>query len=151
MAGKAPSPWRFSVSLKYCHHKVTMDTKEISDKLSKAIVESAIEVHRILGPGLLESAYEIALCRELEIREIEYQRQVSLPLKYKGANLDVAYRLDILVEGLIILEIKSVERLERIYQAQPLSYLKLSDTWLGFLLNFNAPLMKNGIKRLVNG
>jgi len=128
-----------------------MNDRERSDRLSKVVVESAIEVHKFLGPGLLESAYETALSRELQIRGVSVVRQTVLPLIYKGEVLDTAYRLDLLVEHLVIVEIKSIERLQRIHEAQLLNYLKLSNLWLGLLLNFNAPLMKNGIKRLVNG
>lgn len=120
------------------------------DKFSKEIIGAAIEVHRNLGPGLLESAYEECLCRELFIRHLNFERQKPLPLSYKGAKLDCGYRLDIVVEGLVILELKAVDRIEPIHEAQLLTYLKLSNLKLGILINFNVPILKNGIKRIVN-
>ena len=133
------------------NHKVTKDTKLNSDILSKKIVGAAIEVHRHLGPGLLESAYEQALCYELSIRNIDFERQKQIPAIYKGINLDCGYRLDILVDGLVIVELKAVMQLDPLFEAQLLTYLKISQLWLGMLLNFNVPVMKYGIKRIVNG
>ena len=121
------------------------------DKLSKEIIGAAIEVHRYLGPGLLESAYEECLCRELAIREITFERQKPLAVSYKGVKLDCGCRLDVVVGGLIILELKAVDQVESIHEAQLLTYLKLSDLKLGILINFNVPLLKDGIKRIVNG
>ena len=121
------------------------------DKLSKEIIGAAIEVHRYLGPGLLESAYEECLCRELAIREITFERQKPLAVSYKGVKLDCGYRLDVVVGGLIILELKAVDQVESIHEAQLLTYLKLSDLKLGILINFNVPLLKDGITRIVNG
>ena len=121
------------------------------DKLSKEIIGAAIEVHRHLGPGLLESAYEECLCRELAIREITFERQKPLAVSYKGVKLDCGYRLDVVVGGLIILELKAVDQVESIHEAQLLTYLKLSDLKLGILINFNVPLLKDGITRIVNG
>ena len=118
--------------------------------LSNKIIGAAIEVHRVLGPGLLESAYEECLCRELSLRDIKFERQKSLPVAYKGVNLDCGYRLDILVEQLVILELKAVSRIEPIHEAQLLTYLKLAGLKLGLLLNFNVPVMKSGIRRIVN-
>lgn len=115
------------------------------------MVDAAVEVHRELGPGLLESAYERALCHELSLRNIAYKRQVELNIGYKGVVLGPAYRLDIVVDNLIILELKTVTKIEPIHEAQLLSYLRLSEKWLGFILNFNVPVMKQGIKRMVNG
>ncbi len=120
------------------------------DALSNKIIGAAIEVHRVLGPGLLESAYEECLCRELSLRDIKFERQKSLPVAYKGVNLDCGYRLDILVEHLVILELKAVSRIEPIHEAQLLTYLKLAGLKLGLLLNFNVPVMKSGIRRIVN-
>ncbi|MEA2083542.1 MAG: GxxExxY protein [Thermodesulfobacteriota bacterium] len=120
------------------------------DALSNKIIGAAIEVHRVLGPGLLESAYEECLCRELSLRDIKFERQKSLPVAYKGVKLDCGYRLDILVEQLVILELKTVNRIEPIHDAQLLTYLKLADLKLGLLLNFNVPVMKAGIRRIVN-
>ena len=131
------------------NHKDTKDTKR-SDELSNRIIGAAIEVHRILGPGLLESAYEECLCRELTLQNILFERQKSLPVTYKGIYLDCGYRLDILVEKLVIVELKTVEHIEPIHEAQLLTYLKLPDLWLGLLMNFNVPVLKEGIRRIVN-
>ena len=126
------------------------DIKVKAHRLSRTIVDAALDVHKILGPGLLESAYEAALERELQLRGLAVARQVPLPLNYKGVTLETAYRIDLLVDNLVVIEIKAVERLEKIHEAQLLSYLKLSSRWLGLLLNFNVPLLKQGIKRMVN-
>jgi len=107
-------------------------------------------VHRALGPGLLESAYEACLVYELASKNLKIERQKSLPIKYKGIQLDCGYRIDLLVEDKIIVEIKAVERLEPIHEAQLLSYLKLSGLEIGLLINFNVKILKNGIRRLVN-
>ena len=120
------------------------------DELSNKIIGSAIEVHRHLGPGLLESAYEECLCREFAINNIAFERQKPLPINYKGINLDCGYRLDLVVEKLVIVELKAIEQIEAIHQAQLLTYLKLSNLKLGLLINFNVPVLKDGIKRLVN-
>lgn len=132
------------------NHKGTKSTKERSNDLSKMIVEAAIEVHRLLGPGLLESAYEEALCHELNLRRIPFERQKSMPLSYKGIKLNCGYRLDLLVDGLVVIELKAVERMEPIFEAQLLTYLKLTELWLGMLLNFNVLVMRRGIRRIVN-
>jgi GxxExxY protein len=120
------------------------------DSLSKEIIGAAIEVHRHLGPGLLESAYEHCLCRELSVRGIAFQQQLPLPIRYKGELLDCGYRLDIVVDSLVIVELKAVDALESIHNAQLLTYLKLSGCRLGLLLNFNVPVLRRGIKRIVN-
>ena len=120
------------------------------NKLSGQIIGAAIEVHTNLGPGLLESAYEECLCHELLLRKLSYERQKPLPLSYKGINLDCGYRLDVVVENAIILELKACEQIEPIHKAQLLTYLKLSDLKLGLLLNFHVPVMKDGVVRLVN-
>lgn len=120
------------------------------NRLSRQVVDAAIAVHKRLGPGLLESAYEACLCQELASRGIPFQRQASLPIEYDGVRLECGYRLDVVVAGVIILELKSVEQVLPIHQAQLLSYLKLSQLPLGLLLNFNVPLMKQGITRLAN-
>ena len=117
--------------------------------LSKEIIGAAIEVHKALGPGLLESAYEICLERELIIRGLTVKRQVSLPLIYKDIRCDIGYRVDLLVENKVIIEIKSVEALNDVHIAQVLTYLKLSQCKLGLLINFNVKLLKDGLKRLV--
>ncbi|HOV87909.1 MAG TPA: GxxExxY protein [Syntrophobacteraceae bacterium] len=120
------------------------------DRFSHKIIGAAIEVHRVLGPGLLESAYEECLCRELSIQEIPYERQKPLPICYKTIVLDCGYRLDLVVAGKVIVELKAVERLDAIHEAQLLTYLKLSSLKLGILINFNVPVLKQGIKRMVN-
>jgi GxxExxY protein len=123
-----------------------MDINQLSNK----IIGAAIEVHRTIGPGLLESAYEKCLCRELTLRTISFESQVPLPLVYKGEKLDCGYQMDLVVENAIILELKSCEKIEPIHQAQLLTYLKLSGLKLGLLLNFNVPVMRDGITRIVN-
>jgi len=115
------------------------------------IVDAAIEVHRVLGPGLLESAYEEALCHELNLRGITFERQKAMPVTYKGVKLNCGYRLDLLVDGLVVVELKAVERIEPVFEAQLITYLKLTGLWLGLLLNFNVPVMKRGIRRMVYG
>lgn len=120
------------------------------NELSKKIIGAAIEVHRFLGPGLLESAYSSCLARELTIQGISYTCETPLDISYKGVKLDVGYRLDFYVEEKVIVEIKSVERLMNIHDAQLLSYLKLCNAKLGLLINFNTTLLKNGVKRMVN-
>lgn len=128
--------------------KVDNVTRE--DALSRDIIAAAIEVHRVLGPGLLESSYEECLCYEFQERGIHFERQKPLPVAYKGKKLDCAYRLDVLVDGVVLLELKSVDSLQPIHQAQVLTYLRLSGNKLGLLINFNVPLLKNGIRRVVN-
>ena len=119
--------------------------------LSSSVIGAAIEVHRALGPGLLESAYEQCLARELSLRGIPFQQQKSLPLVYKGTQLDCGYRLDFLVADMIVLEVKAIDALLPIHQAQLLSYLKIGGWKLGLLINFHVPLLKEGIKRVVAG
>jgi GxxExxY protein len=119
--------------------------------LSSAIIGAAIEVHRALGPGLLESAYEQCLAQELSLREIPFERQRPLPVYYKGTRLDCGYRLDFLVAGRIVVEVKAIDTLLPIHQAQLLSYLKLGGWKLGLLINFHVPLLRDGIKRVVFG
>ena len=113
------------------------------------IILCAIEVHRYLGPGLLESAYESCLCRELEIGEIPFKQKIPLDVSYKGISLDCGYRLDLLVADKVVVELKSVDVLLPIHSAQLLTYLKLAKMKVGLLLNFNCNLMKDGIKRIV--
>lgn len=117
--------------------------------LTAAIIGAAMEVHRVLGPGLLESAYEECLCRELTLRGLSFQRQVPLPVIYKGVALDCGYRLDMVIAEGVVVEIKSVEKLLAIHDAQLLTYLRLGGWHVGLLLNFNVPLLKHGIRRLV--
>jgi len=125
------------------------DTEAQRDPLTQKVIGSAIEVHRHLGPGLLESAYEECLCWELKQAGLAVRRQVSLPVVYKEVKLDVGYRLDLVVEDRLVIELKTVERLLPIHEAQLLTYLKLSGLKTGLLLNFNAAVLKDGIKRLV--
>ena len=119
------------------------------DPLTGKVIGAAIEVHRGLGPGLLESAYEECLCHELRLAGITFQRQVPLPVVYKGVHLDCGYRLDVVVEGRLILELKTMERLLPIHEAQLLTYLRLAGIHTGLLLNFNVPVLRDGIKRMV--
>jgi GxxExxY protein len=123
-----------------------MDINELSNK----IIGAAIEVHKVLGPGLLESAYEECLGYELHLRGYSFEIQKPLPVIYKDKKLDCSYRLDMVVENAIILELKSCEKIEPIHRAQLLTYIKLSNMKLGLLLNFNVPLMRDGIVRIVN-
>ena len=119
-------------------------------ELSEKIIGAAIEVHRELGPGLLESTYEVCLAHELNLQGIKAVRQKKQPIHYKGLEIDEAYRIDVIVEDQIILELKVVYELNNIHMAQLLTYLKLSCCSLGYLINFNVPLLKNGIRRVVN-
>jgi GxxExxY protein len=120
-----------------------------TERLAKVIIDSGLKVHRTLGPGLLESVYEHCLAYELGLRGVSLQRQMSLPIVYDGVRLDAGFRLDIVVQELIVIEIKAVEALTRVHEAQVLTYLKLSGHRLGFLMNFNVELFKHGLKRLV--
>ena len=117
--------------------------------LTGRIIGAAIEVHKALGPGLLESAYEECLCRELDLKELSYERQKELPIEYKGVKLECGYRLDVVVDGKVILELKACENMEPIHEAQLLTYLKLTNIKVGLLINFNVPVLKDGIKRVV--
>ena len=120
------------------------------NELSKEIIGAAIEVHKALGPGLLESSYEMSLKRELTLRGIEAKNQVPMPLVYKDEFCDVGYRIDLLVEKKVVVEIKSVDALNDVHLAQILTYLKLSKSKLGLLINFNVSMLKDGIRRVVN-
>lgn len=120
------------------------------NSITEKIIGSAIEVHRHLGPGLLESTYEACLVHELIANGIAVERQKNLPVEYKGLKLDCGYRIDLLVEERVIVELKAVEVLLPIHEAQLLSYLKLSGAKVGLLMNFNVKMLKNGIKRLAN-
>lgn len=124
--------------------------KEQFEFLANQIFQAALEVHRNLGPGLLESVYEYALVKELQLRNIFIQYQVKVPLFYKGYETGKEFIIDILVENEIVIEVKSVDELHPVHQAQLLSYLKLADKRLGFLINFNVALVKDGFKRMVN-
>ena len=118
--------------------------------LSGEVIGAAIEVHRVLGPGLLESAYELAFERELVLRGLQVERQKAVPLEYKGIDLGDGFRIDLLVQEQLIVEIKAVERVLAIHEAQLLTYLRLADKRLGLLINFNEKTIKEGVKRVVN-
>jgi GxxExxY protein len=136
------------------HHEGTKDTKvtKASDlELSHGVIGAAIEVHRLLGPGLLESVYELALCKELWLRRVPVERQVNLPILYKGSPLEWSLKLDLLVDRRIIVEVKSVEKVASIQRAQVLTYLRLRELWLGLLINFNVEILKDGVRRVLNG
>jgi GxxExxY protein len=126
-------------------------TKVDNEVLTHRIIGSAIEVHRILGPGLLESVYETALCYELGLRGLTVRRQVLVPVLYKGLNLKTGIRLDLCVEDRIIVEVKAVEHLHDIHRAQLLTYLKLTRLRIGLLFNFNVRLIRDGMRRILNG
>jgi GxxExxY protein len=121
----------------------------ISAKLTEAIIGAAIEVHRTLGPGLLESAYEACLCRELELRGIECWRQVEVPVIYKGMELDCGYRIDLLVNQEVVVELKAVEVIAGVHEAQLLTYMRLTGMRVGLLINFNVARLKDGVLRRV--
>ena len=123
--------------------------KDIND-LTREVIGAAIEVHKALGPGLLESAYEECLCHELKLRGIQFERQVELLIEYKGTKMNCGYRMDIVADDQLILELKSCEALHPIYEAQLLTYLRLTSAKVGLLINFNVPVLKEGIKRLAN-
>ena len=120
------------------------------NQLTEQVIGACIEIHKTLGPGLLESAYEECLCHELSLRGIEFERQRSLPIAYKGVQLDCGYRLDLVVENKLIVELKSVQELMPVHDAQLLTYLKLSGLTVGLLINFNVPVLRRGKKRIVN-
>ena len=119
------------------------------DSLTESVIGLAIEVHRALGPGLLESAYQECLCYELKANGIAFGRQVALPVIYKSVKLDCGYRMDLVVDDRLVVELKTVEKILPIHEAQLLTYLKLSGIRTGLLLNFNTAVLKNGIKRMV--
>jgi GxxExxY protein len=123
--------------------------KDQLNKLTEAIIGAAIEVHRELGPGLLESTYEVCLVFELLQRGLKVEKQKELPVIYKGVRIECGYRLDVVVDDLVIVELKSVEKLDRIHEAQVMSYLKLSGKHVGLLINFNVLQLVKGLKRIV--
>jgi GxxExxY protein len=118
-------------------------------ELTRSIIGAAIEVHKLLGPGLLESAYEDCLCHEFALRKISFEKQKPIPLVYKGTKLECGFRLDLLVEGRVVVELKSVDGLGPIHEAIVLTYLRLSGHELGLLINFNVPLLNDGVRRFV--
>ena len=122
---------------------------EREEFIAERIVDAAYTVHKVLGPGLLERVYEVCFCHELSKRELKYQRQVDIPITYDGMIFDEGLRLDVFVEELIICELKAVDEMNPVWKAQILSHLKLIGKRLGFLINFNVPLIKNGIKRII--
>jgi GxxExxY protein len=126
-------------------HKLT----DIEESIAKKIVDAAYAVHKALGPGLLERIYEVCFCHELEKRGLRFLRQVDLPIVYDGMTFNEGLRLDVLVEDLVICELKAVDEMNPVWEAQLLSHLKLANKRLGFLINFNVPLIKDGIKRFV--
>lgn len=126
-----------------------MKTREELDLISKGIIGAAIEVHRELGAGLLESAYEACLQYELESRGFTVRRQLELPVNYRGVRIDAGFRIDLLVNDCVIVELKAVERLEKIHEAQTQTYLKLTELHLGLLMNFNGLRLTDGLRRIV--
>ena len=120
------------------------------NELTGSVIGAAIEVHKALGPGLLESTYEECLCREFQLKDISYERQKQVPVEYKGAKLDCGYRIDILVGNSIVVEIKACDTILPIHEAQLLTYLKLTGLKVGLLINFNVPILRDGIRRIAN-
>jgi len=132
-------------------HLRDIDSKVSALAISHEIIGAAIEVHRLLGPGLLETVYEAALCRELSLRKIPFVRQKRLPIAYKGQLLECEFRLDLVVSEAVIVEVKAVEKIIPVHRAQLLSYLRLHRAWLGLLLNFHQEVLRDGIHRVLNG
>jgi GxxExxY protein len=122
-----------------------MDINQLTEK----VIGACIEVHRAIGPGLLESAYRRCLCHELVLRGIPFQTEFPLPIDYKGTHLDCGYKVDILVDGRLLLELKAIDKLHPIHEAQLLTYLRLGNWQIGLLINFNTPVLKDGIRRRV--
>ncbi len=122
---------------------------EATEAVAAEVIDAALQVHRELGPGLLESVYEICLAEELSLRNVAVRRQVKVPIFYKGRDIDADLRLDLLVSNAVVVEVKSVENIIPVFEAQILTYLKLTGNRLGFLINFNVPLIKNGIRRMI--
>jgi len=121
----------------------------LTSPISEQVIGAAIEVHRHLGPGLLESIYHACLCRELELRGIEYRSQVTLPIKYKGVEVAKGYVIDLLIAGTVIVEIKSIDRLHRIHSAQLMTYMRLQGVSCGLLMNFNVAVLLDGVRRIL--
>ena len=119
------------------------------NQITESIIGAAIEVHKHLGPGLLESSYQRCMERELTLRAIPFEAEKALPIEYKGVQLDCGYRIDLLVMGKVVVELKAVEKLEKIHEAQLLTYMKLDGWQVGLLINFNVPVLINGVKRRV--
>jgi len=127
-----------------------MEKRRSVNQLTGAILGAAIEVHRALGPGLLESAYHECLCHELKLRGLPFEKEYLLPVRYQGVDLDCSYRLDLLVDNQVVVELKAVETVLPIHEAQLITYLKLGGWQVGLLINFNVELLKQGVKRLAN-
>ena len=119
------------------------------DRIAAAVVDAGFQVHKALGPGLLESAYEECLAFELAERGLSVRRQVGMPITYKSVQLEAGYRIDLIIQSLVIVEIKAIEQIQRVHQAQLMTYLRLSGCRLGFLVNFTVPVFKNGVRRVV--
>jgi len=130
---------------------VSVMVRSTIEQIAKQIIDASIFVHRELGPGLLESVYQCCLSEEIKLKGLKVLEEVYLPVSYRGKRLDKDFRIDILVEDEIVIEVKAVDIIVPVHEAQLLSYLKLSNKWLGFLLNFNVSIMKDGIRRRVNG
>ncbi|MEQ1663722.1 MAG: GxxExxY protein [Thiobacillus sp.] len=128
----------------------TQRRRENINDLSSEVIGAAIEVHQALGPGLLESVYELALCHELALREVCYERQKPLPLIYKGRSIEPDYRLDLLIENQLVVELKAIDKLAALHEVQVLTYLRLSGMKLGLLINFNVPILVQGVRRIAN-
>jgi GxxExxY protein len=120
-----------------------------TESVAAVVVDAALQVHRRLGPGLLENVYEACLCHELAKRDVNFERQFACPVTYDGIRLETGLRLDLVVEGCVVVELKAVEHMNSLFEAQVLTYLKLSGKRVGLLINFNVPLLKDGIKRFV--
>ncbi len=127
-----------------------MERRRSVNQVTGTVIGAAIEVHRALGPGLLESAYRECLCHELKLRSMPFEKEYALPVRYKGIDLDCSYRLDLLVDGQVVVELKAVETVHPIHQAQLITYLKLGNWPVGLLINFNIDLLKKGVTRLTN-
>ena len=133
------------------HHRGTEDTERSRNHKTHEILGAAIQVHKALGPGLLESAYQRCLCKELQLRGVSFLSQVSLPIHYRGLVLDCGYRLDIVIPDFVIVEVKALHHVLPVHRAQVLTYLKLTGIRLGLLINFNVEVLRTGIYRLING
>lgn len=129
------------------HEETGAATKLIHENLTEQVVAAAIEVHRVLGPGLLESVYEKALCHELTLRRLSFQNQIALPMHYKGVDLECGFRVDILVGDAVIIEVKSIANILPPHEAQLLTYMKFAKKRVGFIFNFNVPVFKHGVVR----
>ncbi len=128
-------------------NKPTWESPGPYQSVTSEVIAAAIGVHRALGPGLLESAYQAAMCRELSLRGMQFIQQVDMPVTYKGINLDCGYRIDLVVENTVIVELKAVQQILPVHEAQLMTYLRLAGMRVGLLINFNVPVLKNGIRR----